>query len=164
MEPQIRYCTTSDGVNIAYYAIGSGPPLVMMILPTSNVQYEWGRPEMRATFEAIAGVATLVRYDHRGFGLSDKYEHEYTTEALVRDLEAVVDKLDLQRFFLIASRGSTYPIALAYTGAPSRTGAAYRRLDRRTADRFQQRHPRCTRRGLALHHRDRRSQDQRLER
>ena len=28
-EPEIRYCTTADGVNIAYYTMGEGLPLVV---------------------------------------------------------------------------------------------------------------------------------------
>jgi class 3 adenylate cyclase len=113
-DPQIRYARTSDGVNIAYWAIGAGPAMVIMDLPTSNVQVEWAAPGIRANYEASARVATVVRYDHRGFGLSDKYEDEFTTDAFVRDLEAVVDKLDLKQFFIFGRRGPIYPIALAY--------------------------------------------------
>ena len=40
MEPSIQYCKTSDGVTIAYYAIGQGAPLVWMELPTSHLQAE----------------------------------------------------------------------------------------------------------------------------
>ena len=113
-DPQIRYARTEDGVNIAYWAMGSGPPIVLMDLPYSNVQYELSMPNSRAGYEAIAQNVTLVRYDHRGFGLSDTYKQDFTTNGLVCDLEAVVDKLALPRFFLIANRGPTYPIALAY--------------------------------------------------
>lgn len=114
-DPQIRYARTDDGVNIAYWAMGSGPPLVIIDLPYSNVQYELQSSRSRAQYEATARIATVIRYDHRGFGLSDTYELEFTTEEFVRDLEAVVDKLKLDQCFLIANRGPTYPIALAYT-------------------------------------------------
>ena len=33
MEPQIRYARAEDGVNIAYYTLGSGPPFVWLSLP-----------------------------------------------------------------------------------------------------------------------------------
>ncbi len=30
MEPRIQYAQTADGVSIAYWTLGEGPPLVMM--------------------------------------------------------------------------------------------------------------------------------------
>jgi class 3 adenylate cyclase len=112
--PQIRYARTRDGVNLAYWAVGSGPPLVSLDLPVSNVKLEWELRLNRERNEAAARLSTLVRFDHRGFGLSDKYEAALTSDALVLDLETIVDKLALGRFFLVASRGPTYPIALEY--------------------------------------------------
>ncbi len=113
-DPQIRYARTSDGVNIAFWAMGNGPPLVDMNMLYSNVQFELQSDLIRAGYEATARVATVIRYDHRGFGLSDRHEPEFTTEEFVQDLEAVVDKLGLEKFFLLANAGMTYPIALAY--------------------------------------------------
>ncbi|RPI07491.1 MAG: hypothetical protein EHM63_07700, partial [Actinobacteria bacterium] len=42
MEPEIRYARTSDGLNIAYYAIGQGLTLVVLP-PTLNtpITEEW---------------------------------------------------------------------------------------------------------------------------
>src|SRR5438128_12235521 len=37
LEPQIRYCTTTDGVRIAYAIVGSGPHLVQVASPTTVV-------------------------------------------------------------------------------------------------------------------------------
>jgi pimeloyl-ACP methyl ester carboxylesterase len=117
-EPQIRYARATDGVNIAYFTMGSGPPLVIIDLPASNIQFELDLPLVRDAYdETIRGGVSLVRYDHRGFGMSDKWNDEFTTDAFVRDLEAVVDRLELPQFFLIAARGSSYPVALAYTRA-----------------------------------------------
>ncbi len=31
MEPRIQYAQTKDGVSIAYYAMGEGAPLVLML-------------------------------------------------------------------------------------------------------------------------------------
>jgi hypothetical protein len=36
MEPQIQYVKTSDGVNIAHYAIGNGPPLLNVRASTTR--------------------------------------------------------------------------------------------------------------------------------
>jgi class 3 adenylate cyclase len=92
MEPQIRYAKTSDGVNIAYYAIGSGMPYVWPATgPGTGVANMWRVPEMRNYYEAIARRATLVVYDTRGFGLSDRGPMDHSCAAMVRDLEAVAD-------------------------------------------------------------------------
>ena len=54
-EPQIRYTKTSDGVSIAYYAIGGGPALVYMPpLPITHVELEWKVDDLRETHEAAA--------------------------------------------------------------------------------------------------------------
>lgn len=56
----------------------------------------------------------FVRYDGRGFGLSDRDVEDFSLDARVRDLEAVVDALGLERFVLYAvSAGG--PTAIAYT-------------------------------------------------
>jgi len=72
-EPEVRYAKTSDGVNIAYWAIGEGPALVAMPnSPWSNVQAEWRSPNRASWFQRLAEGCKLVRYDHRGSGLSDR--------------------------------------------------------------------------------------------
>jgi class 3 adenylate cyclase/pimeloyl-ACP methyl ester carboxylesterase len=115
MEPSVQYTKTRDGVTIAYYAIGSGPPIVIMDLPESHLLAEWRRPDIRAIYEATASLFTLVRYDHRGFGLSDRECHDFSLPSMLLDLEAVVDRLDLPPFSLIVQRGISSPVALAYS-------------------------------------------------
>jgi len=109
MEPQIQYAKTSDGVNIAYATAGSGPPLVWIQTTfLSHVQLEWEQPVLRAGFEAIvAGGAMLVRFDPRGTGLSDRDVGDVSSSAFVRDFEAVVGQLHLDRFALLAIETAT---------------------------------------------------------
>lgn len=114
MEPDIRYAQTSDGATIAYSTVGAGPALVWLDLPYSHVHEEWSDPNTRSSYETNASVCTFVRFDHRGFGLSDRGIHDFSLDAMVRDLEAVVDRLELPRFSLCAWRGITTPIAIAY--------------------------------------------------
>jgi class 3 adenylate cyclase/pimeloyl-ACP methyl ester carboxylesterase len=113
MEPQIQYARTSDGVNIACYAMGSGPVIVRAILPFSHLQAELREPNTRWTHEAITRMATLVRYDHRGFGMSDRDVSSFDLDSFVLDLEAVVERLQLGRFVLVANGGAS-PVALQY--------------------------------------------------
>ena len=93
MEPQIQYVTTSDGVKIAYFAIGSGRPQINVNIPSSHLQLEWQSPEWRSLYERTAQRRTLVRYDARGLGLSDRDVTDFSVDAMIRDLEAVAGRL-----------------------------------------------------------------------
>ncbi|MEX2224899.1 MAG: adenylate/guanylate cyclase domain-containing protein [Dehalococcoidia bacterium] len=113
MDQQIRFCTTSDGVCIAYSAVGQGPPLVKAANWLTHLEFDWESPVWRHLFSALAENHTLVRYDERGTGLSDRQVDEISLEGLVRDLEAVVDTLGLERFALLGiSQGG--PTAMQY--------------------------------------------------
>jgi len=101
MEQQIRFCTTSDGVRIAYATAGEGPPLVVAHGWVSHLQWEWSYPDGRAFWEGLADGRLLVRFDKRGSGLSDWDAQDLSIEAQVRDLQAVVDTLGLERFALV---------------------------------------------------------------
>jgi pimeloyl-ACP methyl ester carboxylesterase/DNA-binding CsgD family transcriptional regulator len=62
----------------------------------------------------LASGRTLVRYDQRGTGMSDRDVADLSFEALVRDLESVVDALQLERFTLLGmSQGGAISIAYA---------------------------------------------------
>ena len=118
MEPQIRYARTSEGANIAYSTMGTGAPLIHMSIGLSHLQLEWQFPEMRRWYERLARRATLVRYDNRGTGLSDRSVEALSLEALslearVSELEGVVDHLAIDRFALFGQMHGG-PIAVRY--------------------------------------------------
>jgi class 3 adenylate cyclase len=103
MEPRIQYAQTKDGVSIAFWTLGEGMPLVLIAtLPHSHIELECQMPELRRWYEWLAQKSKLVRYDLRGTGLSDRDVADYSLEAHVLDLEAVVDRLGLERFALFA--------------------------------------------------------------
>src|SRR4030042_799025 len=102
MEPRIQYATTADQVSIAFWTLGEGMPLVHMPPPFTHVQMEWQFPEMRRWYERLAEKRQLVRYDTRGFGLSQRDDlTEPSLDSLVLDLGAVVDRLGLETFALL---------------------------------------------------------------
>lgn len=115
IEPRIQYATTADGVSIAFWTVGDGTPLVLLpYIPFSHIQLEWQMSQPRRWYERLAGsTRMLVRYDGRGTGLSQRQIPTFSLDALVQDLEAVVDHLGLERFalFAIADSGVT---AIAY--------------------------------------------------
>ncbi len=113
MEPRIQYAKTSDGVSIAYYAMGRGPPLLVAWGMPSNVQLEWRLPDARSAFERAAQQYTVIRYDARGCGLSEREVTDFSIDALTRDLEAVIHRLGMGPIALIARMELT-PMAIAF--------------------------------------------------
>jgi class 3 adenylate cyclase len=102
MEREVRYCTTDDGIRIAYCVAGEGPAHVVMPEPTaSHVQLEWSHPVLGPFFASLSEHNTLVRFDPRGTGLSDRVLPSTPAE-WVRDLETVVRRLELDEFALSA--------------------------------------------------------------
>jgi class 3 adenylate cyclase/pimeloyl-ACP methyl ester carboxylesterase len=114
MEPRIQYAKTADGVSIAYWATGDGMPFVHMPwFRSSHIQREWQIPEYRRWYEDLAKNLCLVRYDGRGIGMSDRTVEEFSLDALVADLEAVVDRLQFETVALFGVL-HTGPVAIAY--------------------------------------------------
>jgi class 3 adenylate cyclase len=114
MEPRIQYAKTSDGVSIAYLTMGEGVPVVrMQPTPYSHVQMEWSIPEIRRWHEPLAERYRLIRFDHRGTGLSQRDAVDFSLGAQVRDLEAVLDRLGVDKVVLMALYGSG-PLAIEY--------------------------------------------------
>ena len=113
MEPRIQYAQTKDGVSIAVATLGSGPPLVFIPGWISHLQLDFATPTIRDFFERLAENRLLIRYDKRGTGLSDRNVSDYSPQANLRDLEALLRSLGLQRFAIMGiSQGG--PIAIAY--------------------------------------------------
>jgi pimeloyl-ACP methyl ester carboxylesterase len=114
MFQDIRYCTTRDGVRIAYAVSGSGYPILKCANWMSHLQYEWESPIWRHWMEGLSAENRLIRYDQRGNGLSDWNVADISFEAMVADLECVADAAGLDRFALLGvSRGCAISVAYA---------------------------------------------------
>jgi pimeloyl-ACP methyl ester carboxylesterase/DNA-binding winged helix-turn-helix (wHTH) protein len=113
VQQQIRFCVAPDGVRLAYAISGCGPPLVKTANWLTHLEYDWDSPVWRPWLTALSAGRTLVRYDERGNGLSDREADDLSFEAWVSDLETVVDAMGLERFPLFGmSQGCA--VALAY--------------------------------------------------
>jgi class 3 adenylate cyclase len=113
VEPQIRFCTTSDGVRIAYATIGQGPPLVCVPIwfsPFKNMAHE---PRVASFYRELAANRQFILFDRRGTGMSDRGVRDFSRGALVKDLEAIIDHLKLRRVALYAGDVAG-PIAVEY--------------------------------------------------
>ena len=114
MEQQIHFCTTDDGVRIAYATVGEGPPLVKAANWLSHLEFDWRSPVWRHLLAEFARDHTLIRYDERGNGLSDWNVADLSFDAWVEDLEAVVEAAGVDRFPLLGiSQGGAVAIAYA---------------------------------------------------
>ncbi len=109
MEQQIRFCTSSDGVRIAYATFCQGSPVIRIRPWFTHLEFEWENPMWRSLIDRLSARHLLIRHDGRGMGLSDHQVSDYSPEAQVRDLEAVVDALGLERFALygVSQGGAT---------------------------------------------------------
>ena len=89
-EQEIRFCRTADGISLAYSTIGRGPIIVRVLGHFTHLEAEWQWPDLRQFWERLADDYTVVRYDGRGMGLSDRYAGEFTEETRQLDLDAVL--------------------------------------------------------------------------
>jgi pimeloyl-ACP methyl ester carboxylesterase/DNA-binding CsgD family transcriptional regulator len=113
-EQRVHFTRSFDGTRIAYAVSGEGPPLVKVATFMSHLEYDWESPIWRHWLQELMHKHMLIRYDERGNGLSDWDVEDVSFESWVKDLEAVVDALGLERFPLFAnSQGGTVAIAYA---------------------------------------------------
>ena len=109
----IRFCRSADGTGIAYAVHGSGPPLVIDACWLSHLQFDWQSPVWRHWLVELGRIATVIRFDERGHGLSDRDVTDHSLELRIADLEAVVDHAGLERFALLAmAQGG--PVSIEY--------------------------------------------------
>jgi pimeloyl-ACP methyl ester carboxylesterase/DNA-binding CsgD family transcriptional regulator len=114
MRQQVRFCTSGDGVRLAYAVSGDGPPLVRAPHWFTHLEHDWSNPAMRHWVGDLSERYTLLRFDQRGTGLSDREVPEISAEAHVRDLECVIDAAGFNRFALLGlSQGAAFAVAYA---------------------------------------------------
>jgi len=89
--PRISYARSADGVRLAFTVAGDGPAVVFVPwVPFSNMRTEWQNPLLNRVFGQLARRLTLVHYDGRGTGHSQRDVTDLSLEAMVCDLEAVI--------------------------------------------------------------------------
>jgi pimeloyl-ACP methyl ester carboxylesterase/DNA-binding CsgD family transcriptional regulator len=113
---RVSFCTAADGLGLAYGVHGNGPPIVKAANWMTHLEHDWQSPVWRHWLAALGQNHTLIRYDERGCGLSDRDvdEDAFTFERWVSDLESVVDAAAVDRFALLGiSQGAALAIGYA---------------------------------------------------
>ncbi len=114
LDQKIGFCSAKDGVQICYSTVGEGPPLVKAPNWISHLEFEWESPVWRHWWRELSQHNTLVRFDQRGSGLSDRDVEDASFERWVDDLETVVDTVGLDRFPILGiSQGGAVAIEYA---------------------------------------------------
>ena len=93
MDQEIRFCTTSDSVRIAYAVVGDGPPLVACSVLFESFSKDHLFPMRSRASKAIGQGRTMVRFDPRSVGFSQRGVDDLSLEGHVKDLEAVVEAI-----------------------------------------------------------------------
>jgi hypothetical protein len=81
MRQRVRFCTSRDGVRIAFADSGQGPVLLRVANWFTHLDLDRESPVWRHWFEALSDGRTLIRYDPRGSGLSDRKVDDFALTA-----------------------------------------------------------------------------------
>lgn len=111
---KIQFTNSFDGTRIAYATAGQGPPLVKAANYMGHLNFDWESPVWGHWLAELTRRHTLIRYDERGSGMSATEVADVSFEAWVRDLDAVVEAANLERFVLFGmSQGGAVAVAYA---------------------------------------------------
>ena len=103
MHQDIRFCTTSDGVRLAYAVSGEGPPLVMSATWLTHLEHQWRSLAWRPWLDAFSAAATRCCVTTRAAaGCRDRDAADLSFESWVRDFECVVEAAAFGSFDLLA--------------------------------------------------------------
>jgi class 3 adenylate cyclase/pimeloyl-ACP methyl ester carboxylesterase len=111
---RVQFCVASDGVQIAYARVGTGPAVFKAPNWFTHLEYEWRSPVQGPILAALAKGHELVRFDQRGSGLSDWDVADISVDAMIADMTTVADAAGLERYALLGiSQGCAFSIRYA---------------------------------------------------
>lgn len=105
---QIRFCKSRDGTTIAFSVTGTGPPLLWLTLHYSDNDLISPGPASKHWMDALSKFFTVITFDMRGCGLSERQPCSMTLDDWVADIEAVVDAAGLGRFAMMTVCTGSY--------------------------------------------------------
>jgi class 3 adenylate cyclase/pimeloyl-ACP methyl ester carboxylesterase len=102
--PPVRFALTEDEVSIAYTVHGDGPPLVYVRGWISHLDVQWAYPDYRLFMEALGRHFTVIRFDMRGNGLSERnVTGRLSLDDLALDIIAVLEAAGVDRATFVST-------------------------------------------------------------
>lgn len=108
----IHFAIGADGHRLAYAVTGRGPPLLRAPTWLNDIERDWDSPVYGHWLKELSRNHTLVRFDARGVGMSDR-QAEVSFDGWVQDMSTIADSIGLQKFGVVASSYGA-AIAIAY--------------------------------------------------
>jgi pimeloyl-ACP methyl ester carboxylesterase/DNA-binding CsgD family transcriptional regulator len=100
MLPEVRYAPSDEGY-VAYQVIGRGPPDLLAVFPDlTHLEHEWREPSHARFFSRLADISRFIRFDKRGFGLSDPLTGRPSLSERMNEITAVLDAVGTDRVAL----------------------------------------------------------------
>jgi pimeloyl-ACP methyl ester carboxylesterase len=117
MAGETRMATTSDGAQVAYQVIGSGPiDLVWVPGFFSHLDLAWADVAFGRFVRGLARFSRFITYDRRGCGLSGPLVSPPAPEDRIDDLRAVLDAAGSERAVIVGfSEGAGVAVLFAAT-------------------------------------------------
>jgi class 3 adenylate cyclase len=97
MQPDVHYAHNGE-VALAYQVAGDGDHDVLLVCGfVSNLEYAWEYPSLARFLSRLAEGSRLILMDRRGSGLSDRFREAPSEEAMLGDVEVVLDEVGSAR-------------------------------------------------------------------
>src|SRR3990170_8545915 len=123
MEREVRYCTTADGVRIAYCVEGEGPALLICPQLWESFSVDHLVPDFEGLYRTLGEGRRTIRFDPRTVGLSQRGVVDSSLEARVMDMEAVVDAAGAAEVSILGQVASVANAILYAARHPSKVQA-----------------------------------------
>ena len=123
---ETQYARTADGAYIAYQVLGEEPlDLLLLGQEPSHLELAWEMPGFAAVFRRLASFRRLIRFDHRGTGLSDPLgrAEQPSLEEQAEEMVAVLDAVGSERTAVVANNAEGLLAIFFAASYPTRTSA-----------------------------------------
>jgi class 3 adenylate cyclase/pimeloyl-ACP methyl ester carboxylesterase len=114
MTSEIRFTTSADGTRIAYATFGSGPPLVEVPRWAQTIEWNDRDEEFGRFYEKLGAFRQVIIVERRGTGASQREVRDFSLDAHLADIDAVVAHARLDEFDLLGS-GDGAAVSIAYS-------------------------------------------------
>lgn len=121
MAPRTRYASRGD-LDIAYQVLGEGSCDVVVMpgpfIPIDSIDSE---PSMYRFFRRLSSFCRVIRFDHRGMGMSSRIgADKITPNCWAEDVVTVLDALGVERATIFASGFTSMSAIILATEHPER--------------------------------------------